>query len=55
MAIDWGQARLIGFGGFGVVFLLLAFLSVLIWLTGVVIRKIDSGKAGSEDKEQKGA
>ncbi|MBA7629497.1 hypothetical protein ES703_36996 [subsurface metagenome] len=55
MVIDWGQARQIGGLGFGVVFLLLAFLSVLIWLTGLVINKIGTGKAEADDKEKKGA
>ncbi|MFC2056158.1 OadG family transporter subunit [Chloroflexota bacterium] len=52
MVIDWEQARLIGGMGFGVVFALLAFLSLLIWLTGFVISKIDSGRAEVNDKKK---
>ena len=44
MAIDWGQAAQIGGTGFGTVFLVLVILAVTLWLTGLVFRKISSGK-----------
>ncbi|MFC1988828.1 OadG family protein [Chloroflexota bacterium] len=52
MVIDWEQARLIGGLGFGIVFVLLTFLSVLIWLTGLVVSKIDAGGAQVDDKKK---
>jgi Na+-transporting methylmalonyl-CoA/oxaloacetate decarboxylase gamma subunit len=44
MAIDWGDAVRIGLMGFGIVFLVLVILAVAIWLSGLVLRKIDSSK-----------
>jgi len=52
MAIDWGEAGRIGGLGFGIVFALLAFLSVLIWLTGLVINKIGTNKGESGEKKK---
>lgn len=55
MEIDWGEAGRIGGIGFGIVFALLAFLSVLIWLVGIVNNKIGTGKSETDDKKTKGA
>ena len=44
MAIDWGEAVRIGLMGFGVVFLVLVILASAIWLSGLVLRKIESKK-----------
>jgi len=44
MAIDWGEAVQIGLVGFGVVFLVLVILAVAIWISGLVLRKIESKK-----------
>jgi Na+-transporting methylmalonyl-CoA/oxaloacetate decarboxylase gamma subunit len=46
MAIDWGEAVRIGLMGFGMVFLVLVILAVAIWLSGLVLRRMD----GSKDK-----
>jgi Na+-transporting methylmalonyl-CoA/oxaloacetate decarboxylase gamma subunit len=55
MEIDWGEAGRIGGMGFGFVFALLAFLSVLIWLSGWINNKIGTGKSDADDKKRKGA
>lgn len=51
MTIDWGEAGRIGGLGFGIVFALLAFLSVLIWLSGKIINRFESKE--TESKENK--
>ena len=51
MEIPWGQAIQVGGVGFGTVFVLLIILAVVIWLTGLVFKKIGTGK--SETKEEK--
>ncbi len=43
MEIDWGFAGQIGGFGFGMVFVVLIILAVAIWLTGLIIRKIEAG------------
>ncbi len=52
MGIDWGFAGQIGGIGFGMVFVLLIILAVVIWLTGLVINKISIQKSeiGNEKK-----
>ncbi|MEE8418802.1 MAG: OadG family protein [Dehalococcoidales bacterium] len=52
MAIDWGFAWQIGGVGFGVVFMVLIILGLAIWLTGLIIGKIEAGKeeAGNNEK-----
>ncbi len=51
MVIDWGEAVRIGLVGFGVVFLVLVILAVAIWLSGLVLRKIESSKDKNAAKE----
>jgi len=51
MEIPWGQAVQIGSVGFVTVFALLVILAVVIWLTGLVLGKISTGK--SETASQK--
>jgi Na+-transporting methylmalonyl-CoA/oxaloacetate decarboxylase gamma subunit len=51
MAVDWGFAVQVGGMGFGMVFVLLIILAVVIWLTGLVV---NSGK-DKADNTQKGA
>ncbi len=45
MGVDWGFAGLIGSVGFGMVFALLIILALAIWLTGLVVNKIDADKS----------
>ena len=52
MVIDWGEAVRIGVVGFGVVFLVLVILSLAIWLTGIVISKIDTSKDVPNDSKK---
>ncbi len=52
MTIDWGEAGRIGGLGFGIVFALLAFLSVLIWLSGKIINKFESKEAESKENKK---
>lgn len=52
MAIDWGLAGRIGGVGFGLVFAVLIVLSVAVWLTGLVIRKIGAGKEETSDRQE---
>ena len=54
MEIDWGFAWQIGGVGFGSVFLVLIALALAIWLSGLIIKRIDSGKEQTED-DKKGA
>ena len=58
MVVDWAFAGQVGGMGFGMVFILLIILAVVIWLTGLVIIKTSTGK-GKTDKDtnntQKGA
>ena len=49
MEVDWGQAFQIGGIGFGLVFGVLTLLALVMWLLGVVIRRIDA----SEDETAK--
>ncbi len=52
MAVDWGHAGQVGGVGFGIVFLVLVILSVAMWITGLVLRRIGAGKeAASDDKK----
>jgi len=54
MIIDWGEAVRVGVVGFGVVFLVLVILAVVIWLTGIVIGKIGNNKNGPAAAETNG-
>ncbi|MBA7547228.1 hypothetical protein ES705_39635 [subsurface metagenome] len=52
MAVDWGFAGQIGGIGFGLVFAVLIILALAIWLTGLVLGKISTGKAEASDKKK---
>ena len=54
MAIDWGFAGQVGGVGFGMVFILLIILAIVIWLTGLAVSKSSFNKDKTEDT-QKGA
>ncbi len=51
MGVDWGFAGQVGGMGFGMVFVLLIILAVVIWLTGLVIIKTSTGKEKTDNKE----
>ena len=54
MGVDWGFAGQIGGAGFGMVFALLIILAVVIWLTGLLVKKTGGTNNKSNDN-QKGA
>ena len=52
MEVSWGQALQVGGVGFGMVFALLVILAIVIWLTGLVLSKVSSGKGETGDKKK---
>ncbi len=52
MAVDWGFAGQIGGIGFGFVFAVLIILAVVMWLLGLVIKRVGSGKGGTSGKRE---
>ncbi len=52
MGVDWGFAGLVGGVGFGMVFALLIILAFTIWLTGLVVNKIDADKSKTDDAKK---
>ncbi len=52
MGVDWGFAGQIGGVGFGMVFMLLIILAVVIWLVGVVLSKINTSKGETRNKKK---
>ena len=52
MEAPWGQALQIGVIGFGLVFAVLIILALAIWLTGLVLGKIGTGKAEVSDQKK---
>ena len=51
MGVDWGLAGQIGGIGFGLVFVVLTVLALAIWLVGLVLSKIGSGKGEIGDRK----
>ena len=49
---DWGDAWQMAGVGFGVVFLVLIILAVAIWITGIVIKKIEDRDKAKEAEEK---
>ena len=54
MAVDWAQAWQIGGIGFGLVFTVLVILALVMWLTGILLRKIGAGRDEAGDKNRGG-
>lgn len=52
MEVPWGEAAQIGGIGFATVFALLVVLAIIIWLTGLVLGKISTGKSEAESKKK---
>ncbi len=52
MAVPWEQAIQVGGVGFGMVFVLLIILAVVIWLTGVILNRIDIRKSETGDEKK---
>ena len=53
MEVPWGQAGQVGGVGFGMVFVLLIILAIVIWLTGLVVKKTSAGEAKAEADDNK--
>ena len=51
MGVDWGLAGQIGGIGFGLVFVVLTVLALAIWLMGLVLSKIGSGKGETGNRK----
>lgn len=51
MGVDWGLAGQIGGIGFGLVFVVLTVLALAIWLVGLVLSKIGSGKGQTGNRK----
>ena len=52
MEVPWGQALQVGGVGFGLVFAVLIILALAVWLTGLMLGKIGSGKAEAGGKKK---
>jgi len=52
MGVDWGFAGQIGGFGFGLVFVALIILALAIWLTGLILSKITTGKGEASNKKK---
>ena len=52
MEVSWGQALQVGGVGFGLVFAVLIILALAVWLTGLILSKIGTGKAEAGDKKK---
>ena len=53
MGVDWSFAGQVGGVGFGMVFVLLVIIAVVIWLTGKVAQKTSTDK-NENDNTKKG-
>ncbi len=51
MGVDWGLAGQIGAIGFGLVFVVLTVLALAIWLVGLVLSKIGSGRGETGNRK----
>ncbi|MFC1949917.1 OadG family protein [Chloroflexota bacterium] len=52
MEVDWGLAGKIGGVGFGLIFAVLIILALAVWLTGLVLRRISTGKDEPGDSKK---
>ncbi|MFC1951143.1 OadG family protein [Chloroflexota bacterium] len=52
-SLDWGDAWQVAGVGFGVVFLVLVILAVAIWVTGVIVKKLETRNATKETEQKK--
>jgi len=48
---DWGDAWQVAGIGFGVVFLVLIILAVAIWVTGIIVKKMEIRQKNRQTKE----
>ena len=52
-SLDWGDAWQVAGAGFGIVFLVLIILAVAIWVTGIIVKKLDTRNATKEEDQKK--
>jgi len=52
IAVNWGEAWQIGGDGFGLVFIILIILAVVIWLTGLVLNRISPTEHKTEQNKK---
>ena len=52
MDVPWAQAMQIGGIGFGLVFTVLTILAIAIWLLGLVVSKIATGKGETNNRKE---
>ena len=50
--IDWAFAGKIGGVGFGMVFVVLIILAVVLWLVGLIFKKIGTGEEKTGDNKK---
>ncbi|HEY95859.1 MAG TPA: hypothetical protein G4O15_13080 [Dehalococcoidia bacterium] len=50
--IDWALAGKIGGIGFGMVFVVLVILAVVLWLVGLIFKKIGTGEEKTGDNKK---
>ena len=50
--IDWAFAGKIGGVGFGMVFMVLVILAIVLWLAGLIFTKIEAGKQETGDNKK---
>ena len=50
--VDWGFVGEIAGIGFGLVFAILGFLAIVLWLVGVVIRKLEEKANASQEESE---
>jgi sodium pump decarboxylase gamma subunit len=53
--IDWGEAIRIAGGGFGMVFLVLVILALVVWIVGLVSQRRAAAKSEPKSNAKKGA
>tara|TARA_B100000315_G_C14528171_1_gene564843 strand:- start:372 stop:536 length:165 start_codon:yes stop_codon:yes gene_type:complete len=52
MAVDWAQAWQMGGIGSGLVFAVLVILAFVIWLAGLLLKKLDADSSDTSGKDK---
>lgn len=50
---NWGDAWRVAGVGFGIVFVVLIILAVAIWVTGIIVKKMEARNAAKEAEQKK--
>ncbi len=51
-SLDWGEAWQVAGVGFGIVFLVLIILAVAIWVTGIIVNKMETRNTIKEEEKK---